>query len=180
METALEIISLCCMRYLLLILILLPIFSCSQIRELIKEYPSNIKAIDDQGLVNSPDEEEVDLLMGCNEELATVDWKEWKAYLLSNLILDDRSLDTIPAGTYTVFVRFVVDKKGKISDVSVFKDPGFGLGQRVKMVLDKYQGCWQPARINGRTTFSYRTQPVTFTVEEADECDETVSGELIL
>ena len=85
------------MRFLFLIPILLPIFSCSQVRELIKEYQSNFKVIDDQGPFNPPEEEGTDFLMGCIEEVATVDWKEWKAYLTSNLILDDRSLDTIPA-----------------------------------------------------------------------------------
>jgi hypothetical protein len=119
--------------------------------------------------------------MGCIEELATIDRKEWEGYLMNNLVLDDRSLDTIPAGIYTVFIHFVIDKKGKIGDVAVFKDPGFGLGQRVKKVLDKYQGAWRPAKLNGRLMSSYQAQRITFIVEEADEdCEESLPGGLIL
>ena len=69
-----------------------------------------------------------------------------------------------------------------MSDVSVFKDPGFGLGQRVKKVLDKYSGSWLPAKLNSRPLSSYNTHPVTFVVEEEgpEECVETTAGELIL
>lgn len=85
-----------------------------------------------------------------------MDWKEWTDYLTNSLFLDDQSLDTTPPGTYGVVIPFVVNKKGRIGDVAVTKDPGFGLGQRVKKVLDKYHGNWQPARLNGRAISSYK------------------------
>ncbi len=118
-----------------------------------------------------------DLLAQCNEEEASIDRNEWETYLRNNLVLDDLSMDTIPAGTYTVFVRLVIDKKGSINDVSVLKDPGYGLGQRVKRALQQYTGRWQPAKLNGHTIISRRIQPVTFIVEEAEEC---IPAELIL
>lgn len=163
------------MRYLFLILILLPFLSYSQVRELIKEYKSNFKVIEDRAPVNPPEEEGKSFLMGCIEELATIDRKEWEGYLMNNLVLDDQSLDTIPAGIYTVFIHFVIDKKGKIGDAAVFKDPGFGLGERVKKVVEKYPGSWQPAKLNDRLTASYHTQPVTFTIEEPDEWVEEIT-----
>jgi hypothetical protein len=164
----------------LLLLMLVPLFSCSQIRELIAEYQSNFKVKDEQGPVNPSEEKTTDILAGCNEELAFVDRKAWEAYLADNLILDDQSLDTIPAGIYTVFVQFVIDKKGKISDVSVLKDPGFGFGKRVKKVLYKYQDSWQPAKLNGRLMVSYQAQRITFIIEEEEDCEESLTGELIL
>lgn len=169
------------MRFLFLILVLLPAFSFSQVTDLIREYQSNFKVLEDQELINPLKEEITDFPMGCIEELATVDRKAWEAYLARNLVLDDQSLDTIPAGIYTVFACFVIDKKGKLSDASVFKDPGFGLGQRVKKVLDKYHGSWQPATLNGRPISSHQAQRITFTIEEEpEECEESVSGKLIL
>lgn len=111
---------------------------------------------------------------------ASTDWSEWKTFLENSLVLDHQSLDSIPAGTYIVMARFAIDSSGRINDVSVLKDPGFGLGARVKRSFETYRGCWKPAQINGRVVGSYRNQPITFIVEEPDDCEGTLPQQLIL
>lgn len=110
--------------------------------------------------------------------------KEWTTYLLKNLALDDVASDTIPAGCYTAIIRFVVESSGKISDVVIVKDPGYGLGKKAANVVSKYKGIWTPAMLNGRPTFSYRKQPITFIIEEEEEeeeeCTDKLPTELIL
>ena len=160
------------MRYLLAIILLLYLqTACSQPEKEVKDSSlKNTELNDSKGII----------FCGIGPE-ASVDWEEWTAYLNNNLVLDEASLDTIPAGTYKVFIQFVVDIKGRISDVSVLKDPGYGLGKRTMNVISRYKGHWHPVEFNSRATPSYRTQPVTFTVEEDDdECEEQLSGELIL
>jgi hypothetical protein len=99
-----------------------------------------------------------------------VDLEAWKKYLNDSLILDDASLDTIPSGSYTVIVKFAVGEKGRLSKISILKDPGHGLGERVTKLLLNCEGIWRPVIDKGGYINSYRIQPITFTVEE--ECEE--------
>ena len=78
-------------------------------------------------------------------------------------------VDTIPVGTYTVIVRFMIDKKGWIKNVLIEKDPGYGLGKRVLKVVSAYKGRWNPEKQNGHPLNSYRRQPVTFPVEDCNK-----------
>lgn len=103
-------------------------------------------------------------------EETLVDIEKWKKYLMTSLVLDSASMDTIPAGTYTVIVDFSIGEKGRLSNVSVVKDPGYGLGKRVIEVLLTCEGIWKPAMYKGRPILNYRRQPITFIVEE--ECKE--------
>lgn len=48
----------------------------------------------------------------------------------------------------TVYVRFIVDEDGKISDVQVLRDPGAGCAEAVVKML-KGMPAWRPARNNG-------------------------------
>ncbi len=121
---------------------------------------------------------ETEVICGVGIE-AHVNGKEWTTYLNDSLVLDGTALDSIPAGIYTVYIHFVVDVKGKIGTVSVWKDPGYGLGKRVMDVIARYKGRWHPAEFNGKTVSSYHSQPITFIVEE-EECSNPLPAELIL
>lgn len=159
------------MRYLFAIIPLLYLqTACSQLVKVVKDSrPKNTELNDSTDII----------VCGIVPE-ASVDWGKWTAYLNDNLVLDEASLDSIPAGTYTVLIQFVVDSKGKISDVLVLKDPGHGLGQRVANAISHYEELWEPAKLNGSTTFSYRTNPITFIVEEAEDCeDELPAGSML-
>ncbi|MFQ3576773.1 MAG: TonB family protein, partial [Cytophagales bacterium] len=52
-----------------------------------------------------------------------------------------------------VFLQFVVEKDGSITEPKILKDPGYGLGEealRVLMTMPK----WSPAKMNGKAVFS--------------------------
>jgi len=52
-------------------------------------------------------------------------------------------------GTYTVRVRYIVDKEGSISDVECIEDPGYGLGaESVRAV--KASSLWKPGPVRVR------------------------------
>ncbi len=111
-------------------------------------------------------------------EEPSVDLEKWVAYLNDSLVLDDASMDTIPAGRYTVIVRFEVGERGKLNNITILKEPGYGLGERVKKTISNSQGIWKPViEKNGKITRNYRIQPITFLVEE--ECEE-LPAEIIL
>ena len=150
------------MRCLFLISVLLSLVSgCSKLEE-------NSKKNSEQS-IQSETEDSGDVII-CEIPIeAETNIQEWRAYLQNSLILDDASLDTIPAGTYTVVVQFVIDDKGKIRDVTIMKDAGYGLGQRGVKAIEHYEGLWKPSIQDGRATISYRRQPITFLVEEDDE-----------
>ena len=101
----------------------------------------------------------------------TVDIEKWKAYLNDSLVLDDASMDTIPLGRYTVLVQFIVGENGKLNNISVLKEPGYGLGERVKRAISKCNGIWKPVvGDRGQVSINYRRQSITFVIEES--CEE--------
>lgn len=86
----------------------------------------------------------------------------WGSYL--NRVLTGTQSDA-PPGTYTVKVRFVVDKEGKVSDVEALNDPGYGFAQEAVKAV-KNGPKWTPAIQNGRQVKAYRTQPITWVIPE--------------
>lgn len=90
---------------------------------------------------------------------------EWIKFLQKNLNANTPVDNGAPAGRYTVFVQFVVDKEGNTSDVKALTKLGYGMETEV-MNLIKRSGQWRPAFQNGRPVRAYRKQPVTFMVED--------------
>lgn len=127
------------------------------------------------------DTAKIEDIFGCILEIEDEllpDRKAWLEFLQNNLQLDSLSVDTIPPGTFTVLVQFVINENGKLGEISIIKDPGFGLGKRVLNVLSGYKGHWKPAKQNNKLISSIRRQPITFTVEE--ECEDEVPTGLML
>ena len=60
-------------------------------------------------------------------------------------VLEDNNA---PPGRYTVVVSFMVNTTGKISDIVIEKDPGYGTGDDAKKAL-KECPRWIPATRNG-------------------------------
>ena len=89
----------------------------------------------------------------------------WKKYLEKNLRSEVASENGAPAGTYTVNVRFVVDREGNISDVRSLTSHGYGIEEEAVRVIKKGPK-WRPGNQNGRAVNSYHTQPITFVVTE--------------
>ena len=63
------------------------------------------------------------------ETEATVDLVLWRKHLEANLIsyLEEAARRKMKPGKYTINVRFLVEKDGRISNVVALNDPGYGL-----------------------------------------------------
>ena len=91
---------------------------------------------------------------------------KWRQFLEDKLGLFNPADEGAPSGTYKVYVQFIVDKEGKISDVRALTNHGYKMEERVVDALINAP-LWVPASINGRKVKAYRKQPITFRVEDA-------------
>lgn len=91
----------------------------------------------------------------------------WQQFLKNNLNPMVPIDNGAPAGRYVVYVQFIVDKNGKISDVVALTNHGYGMEQEVIRIIKK-SGDWSPAIQNQRPVKAYRKQPVTFEVIDDD------------
>ncbi len=87
----------------------------------------------------------------------------WKEYLMKNLKADVPSKKRAPDGTYTVIVRFIVWKDGRIEGITAETNHGYGMEKEVMRVIRKGPK-WKPAMQNGNIVKAYRRQPITFVV----------------
>lgn len=87
----------------------------------------------------------------------------WKKCLERNLAGINSAIKGAPNGTYTVYVQFVVDKEGYISDVKALTHYGYGMEDAAINVIKKGP-LWIPALQNGKKVKAYKKQPVTFVV----------------
>lgn len=98
---------------------------------------------------------------------ASVDREQWKTHLYNSLmpIIKKASRKGMKVGTYTVNVRFLVERDGSISEATALNDPGFGLAKASEKVI-LTGPKWMPGEQNGRKVRSYHTQPITFIIAE--------------
>ena len=89
----------------------------------------------------------------------------WDTYLTTNLNSEIASNNHAPKGKYKISASFIIDKDGNVTDVSISNNPGYGTGEEVIRVLNK-SPKWTPGLQNGRFVKSWRTQNITFNVEE--------------
>ena len=87
----------------------------------------------------------------------------WRKYLTNTLNANAPVDNGAPAGRYTVYVQFIVDKEGNISDVRSLTNNGYGMEEEAVKVIKKGPK-WTPAVQNGRQVKAYRKQPITFVV----------------
>lgn len=98
---------------------------------------------------------------------ASVDAKEWVLHLQKTLQtpIEKAAKKGMKKGTYTVNVRFLVEKDGSISWVKAENDPGYGLGKAAEKAL-KTGPKWSPGEQKGKKVRSYHIQPITFVIQE--------------
>jgi periplasmic protein TonB len=89
----------------------------------------------------------------------------WRRFLETNLNPQVPADKGAPVGTYTVVVRFIVDKDGSLSDFEATTKHGYGMEAEILRVL-KLSPKWTPASDKGRNVKAYRSQPVTFMISE--------------
>ena len=88
----------------------------------------------------------------------------WRRYLEKNLQNFDPADNGAPNGMYTVRVQFVVDKEGKISNVTTLTHFGYGM-EEIAIRVIKNGPKWTPAIQHGHNVKAYRTQPISFLVQ---------------
>ena len=87
----------------------------------------------------------------------------WYRYLEANLDPGVPFDNGAPAGSYKVYVKFVVSKDGTISDVRPLTSYGYGMEAEAVRVIQK-SPTWIAAIQNGRTVNAYCRQPIIFRV----------------
>ena len=65
------------------------------------------------------------------------------------------------AKTLRVYVSFVVEKDGSMTDIQVKRDPGYGLGKEAIRVLKSLKIKWEPGMIAGEPVRTAYNLPIT-------------------
>ena len=119
------------------------------------------------GVVEAPKEEDYDKVFTVVQIPAEFPGglPAWQKYLERNLNRDLPVENGAPPGKYTVYVTFIVDKSGGISDVQAENDPGYGTKDEAMRVIKKGP-AWKPAVQNGRNVIYRHKQGITFVVSE--------------
>ncbi|HWB25014.1 MAG TPA: hypothetical protein VG738_06020 [Chitinophagaceae bacterium] len=89
----------------------------------------------------------------------------WIDYLTKHLRAKTVAKHKAPPGLYTVIVTFLVDKEGKISEVTAANDPGYGAAEEAVRVI-KEGPDWIPAQQFGRKVIYRQKQSITFSISE--------------
>lgn len=82
----------------------------------------------------------------------------WAVFLTRKLVYPQEAVDINVQGT--VYIQFIVDKEGNVSDVTAISGPEELRAAAIAVI--KKSGQWTPAIQNGRKVKSYKTQPITF------------------
>ena len=69
--------------------------------------------------------------------------------------------DASEAGIMKVFVSFVVEKDGSLSNIKIVRDPGFGLGKEAVRVLQSIKTKWSPGIQNGQPVRTAYNLPIS-------------------
>jgi len=67
--------------------------------------------------------------------------------------------------TLKVYVSFVIERDGSITDIKVLKDPGYGLGKEAIRVLKSIKAKWTPGILNGKAVRTAYNLPITIKTE---------------
>ena len=91
---------------------------------------------------------------------------DWINYLENNLQLDSLAAEAIPVGMYQARISFEIEIDGRLRNVNVVKDPGYGLGERARKIIQAYKGKWQTPSPSDPKIISRRIQPITYVIEK--------------
>ena len=67
--------------------------------------------------------------------------------------------------TLRVYVSFVIERDGSITDIMVKNDPGYGLGKEAIRVLKSLKTKWIPGVLNGKAVRTAYNLPITIKTE---------------
>lgn len=111
-----------------------------------------------------------------NETDACTDYRQWYQYIDQHTQPGQLPVDSLTPGKYTINFQIIIDKEGMVNVRTVMNDPGFGIGEKLKEVLEQYPHQWQPAEQNGRRVKYYFKQPVALIIEEKKSCNESTAA----
>lgn len=87
----------------------------------------------------------------------------WAKFLSKNLRYPERASSAGVSGR--VYMSFIVEKDGKITDIQVSRAAGYGFDEEAKRVL-KLAPQWKPGIQNGKPVRVRYTMPINFTIQE--------------
>lgn len=73
--------------------------------------------------------------------------------------------ETDEAKTLKVYVSFVIEKDGSMTDIQVKRDPGYGLGREAIRVLKSLKTKWEPGILNGKPVRTAYNLPITVQIQ---------------
>ena len=68
-------------------------------------------------------------------------------------------------GSMKIYVSFVIERDGSMTDIQVKRDPGFGLGKEAIRVLKSLKTKWTPGMVNGQAVRTAYNLPITVQME---------------
>lgn len=89
----------------------------------------------------------------------------WLSFLIKNLNRDIPVEKGGPPGKYTVILSFIVDTKGKVSNVEAENNPGYGTAEEAVRVM-KLSPNWIPAKQNGMPVVYKHKHTITYVISE--------------
>lgn len=69
------------------------------------------------------------------------------------------------SGSIRVYVSFVIERDGSMTDIQVKRDPGYGLGKEAIRVLKSLKTKWSPGMIGGKAVRTAYNLPITVQME---------------
>lgn len=111
--------------------------------------------------ISKPKEEEIFTTVEQNPEFPG-GIKEMYGFIAKNIKYPSAAQRANVSGK--VFVKFVVEKDGRIGDVQILKGIGFGCDEEAIRVI-KEMPKWSPGKQNGRNVRVWFTMPVNYTLE---------------
>ncbi|MEJ7558032.1 MAG: TonB family protein [Pedobacter sp.] len=87
--------------------------------------------------------------------------KAWYKFIQRNLRYPAAAIDQEKQGK--VFISFVIERDGSISDVKVMKGVGYGMDEEASRVIKK-SPKWTPGRQNGKSVRVRFNMPITFAI----------------
>ena len=87
----------------------------------------------------------------------------WEKFLERNMDNTIPARKGAPNGHYTVFIQFIVDEEGNVSDVVPLTKHGYGMEAEAVRLIKKGPK-WMPGIQNGKKVKAYKKQPFNFKI----------------
>lgn len=85
----------------------------------------------------------------------------WLTFLQNNLDRELLPKAGAPNGTYRAIANFIIDSLGRVSDINIEADPGYGTAEELKRILNLSSGKWVPAFDKGKNVSYRKKQSLT-------------------